>query len=254
MRCFEAVRAFPGDVGLYYRALGEEPVETHNPDLPLVAASVIKIPIMVTAFRDIAAGQLDENEIISIKHGDKMPSCGALTYMHDGLEVTLSDLITLMIILSDNTATNLLIDRLTPDHVNRTMEALGIPGIALRRRLFEPELSARGIQNTVTARGVGMLLERMATGTLLGKALDDRMIEILMNQRLNGKLPFFLHVKGIRCAHKTGEDDDITHDVGIIYSDRPFVLCMLSNNVDVPAFERLIQDTARALVFGECAP
>ena len=254
MKCFEAVRAFPGDVGLYYRALGEERVETHNPDLPLVAASVIKIPIMVTAFRDIAAGQLDADEVFSIKKEDKMPSCGALTYMHDGLEVTLADLITLMIILSDNTATNLLIDRLTPDHVNRTMETLGVPGIALRRRLFEPELSAQGIQNTVTARGVGTLLERMATGRLLGKNLDDHMIDILLNQRLNGKLPFFLHGEGIRCAHKTGEDDDITHDVGIIYTERPFVLCMLSNKVDVPAFERLMQDTARTLAFGECAP
>ncbi|MBQ6346880.1 MAG: serine hydrolase [Clostridia bacterium] len=254
MKCFEAVRDFPGNVGLYYRALGQAREETHNPDLPLVAASVIKIPIMVTAFRDIAAGELDENEIVTIKREDKMPSCGALTYMHDGLEVTLSDLITLMIILSDNTATNLLIDRLTPDHVNRTMEDLNIPGIALRRRLFEPELSARGIQNTVTARGIGTLLERMATGTLLGKDVDERMIDILLNQRLNGKLPFYLHGKGIRCAHKTGEDDDITHDVGIIYTERPFVLCMLSNGVDVPAFERLMQDTARALAFGECAP
>ena len=253
MKCFEAIRAFSGDVGLYYRPLGEKRVETHNPDLPLVAASVIKIPIMVTAFRDIAAGQLDADEIVSISQEDKMPSCGALTYMHDGLEVTLSDLITLMIILSDNTATNLLIERLTPDHVNRTMEALGIPGIALRRRLFDMELYKRGINNTVTARGVGTLLERMATGTLLGKNLDDRMIDILLNQQLNGKLPFFLHSKGIRCAHKTGEDDDITHDVGIIYTERPFVLCMLSNNVDVPAFERLIQDTVRSLAFGECA-
>ena len=226
-------------------------METHNPDLPLIAASVIKLPIMVTAFRDIAAGKLDADEIISIKQEDKMPSCGALTYMHDGLEVTLTDLITLMIVLSDNTATNLLIDLLTPDHVNRTMEALGIPGIALRRRLFDMELYERGINNTVTARGVGLLLERMATGTLLGKALDDRMIDILLNQRLNGKIPFFLHGKGIRCAHKTGEDDDITHDVGIVYTEKPFVLCMLSNNVEVPAFERLIQDTARELVFGE---
>ena len=169
MNCFEAIRTFPGDVGLYYRVLGEEGVVTHNPDLPLIAASVIKIPIMVTAFRDIAEGKLDPAEAVAIAPEMKMPSCGALTYMHDGLEVTVMDLITLMIILSDNTATNILIDRLTPDHVNRTMAALGIPGICLRRRLFEPELSARGIQNTVTARGIGTLLERMAAGTLLGK-------------------------------------------------------------------------------------
>lgn len=254
MNCFDAIRTFSGDVGFYYRVLGEDAAITHNPDLPLIAASVIKIPIMVTAFRDFAAGKLSPGEVFAIKPGDKMPSCGALTYMHDGLQVTLLDLVTLMIILSDNTATNLLIDRLTPEHVNHTMEDLGIPGVALRRRLFEPELSRRGIQNTVTARGVGTLLERMAAGELLGDEADKRMVDILLNQRLNGKLPFYLHSQGIRCAHKTGEDDGITHDVGIVYSKRPFVVCMLSNNVDVPAFERLIQDTARACAFEEYEP
>ena len=254
MHCFDAIRSFPGDVGFYYRVLGEEETVTHNPDLPLVAASVIKIPIMVTAFRDIAEGKLDPGETIAIAPGDKMPSCGALTYMHDGLEVTLLDLVTLMIVLSDNTATNLLIDRLTPDHVNRTMAALGIPGIALRRRLFDMELFHKGIHNTVTARGVGLLLERMAQGKLLGAEADRAMVDILLNQRLNGKLPFYLHGQGIRCAHKTGEDDDITHDVGIVYAEKPFVVCMLSNNVDVPAFERLIQDAARELALGVWQP
>ena len=248
---FNAITAFPGRVGFYCRYLGEEQLWTHNPDLPLIAASVIKIPIMVTAMRDIAAGALDPEAVVCITPEMKMPSCGALTYLHDGLEVTVLDLITLMIILSDNTATNILIDRLTSAHVNETMESLGIPGICLRRRLFEPELSRQGIQNTVTARGIGMLLERMAAGTLLGKRDDDAMLGILLNQRLNGKLPFYLHSEGIRCAHKTGEDDGITHDAGIVYAKRPFVVCMLSNEVDVPAFERLIQNTARALARGE---
>ncbi len=253
MCSFEDIIAFPGKVGFYARYLDGDRVWAHNPDLPLIAASVIKVPIMVAAMGDIAAGRLDPDETVRIRPEMKQPSCGALTYMHDGLEVTVMDLITLMIILSDNTATNLLIDRLTPEHVNAAMEALGIPGICLRRRLFEPELSARGIQNTVTARGVGALLERMAAGTLLGKRDDDAMLGILLNQRLNGKLPFYLHSEGIRCAHKTGEDDTITHDVGVVYAGRPFVVCMLSNGVEVPAFERLIQGTARALARGEWA-
>ena len=161
MSCIDKIMAFPGDVGLYYHVIGdaEAPV-LRGADLPLIAASVIKIPIMVTAFRDFAAGTLDPEEIVEILPEMKMPSCGALSYMHDGLRVTVMDLVTLMIILSDNTATNILIDRLTPAHVNDTMAALGIPGICLRRRLFEPALSARGIQNTITARGVGTLLER----------------------------------------------------------------------------------------------
>ena len=250
MKYLEAIRRFPGDVGFYYRVLGEDRVWTHNPDLPLIAASVIKLPVMVTAFRDSLAGTLDLNEAIVVKPEEKMPSCGALTYLHDGLQVTLLDLITLMIIVSDNTAANMLIDRLTPAHVNRTMEALGIPGVALRRRLFDMAMSRRGIQNTVTARGIGTLLERMATGTLLGGETDRRMVDILLNQQLNGKLPFFLHSQNIRCAHKTGEDDNITHDAGIVYAEKPFVICMLSNNVEVPAFERLIQDTAKACAFG----
>lgn len=251
MSCIDKIMAFPGDVGFYYHILGDPaaPV-TRDADLPLIAASVIKIPIMVTALRDIAAGRLDADELVEIRPEMKKPSCGALSYMHDGLQVTVMDLITLMIILSDNTATNLMIDRLTPEHVNRTMAELDIPGICLRRRLFEPELSARGIQNTVTARGVAALLERMAEGRLLGKESDAQMIRILLDQRLNGKLPFFLHSRGIRCAHKTGEDDTITHDAGIVYAEKPFVLVMLSNNVEVPAFERLIQDAARELTFG----
>ena len=251
MSCVDRIMAFPGDVGFYYHILGDaEPPVVRDPDLPLIAASVIKLPIMVTAFRDFAAGTLDPDETVEIRPEMKKPSCGALTYMHDGLRVTMLDLVTLMIILSDNTATNLLIDRLTPDHVNGTMDALGVPGLCLRRRLFEPELSARGIQNTVTARGVGILLERMAEGRLLGRADDDAMLRILLNQRLNGKLPFYTHGEGVKCAHKTGEDDGITHDAGVMYAERPYVIVMLSNNVDVPAFERLMQDTARELTFG----
>jgi len=91
----------------------------------------------------------------------------------------------------------------------------------------------------------------MAQGELLGEADDNAMVSILLDQRLNGKLPFYLHGEGVRCAHKTGEDDGITHDAGIIFSDKPFVLVMLSNNVDVPAFERLMQDTARELALND---
>lgn len=244
MKCLEQLRQTAGKVGFYYAPIGGETIE-FQADLPLVAASVIKIPIMVEAFRRFGEGTLDPNMEVEVRAEHKKPSCGALTYMHDGLQVTVMDLVVLMIILSDNTATNLLIDRFGPESVNATMRELGIPGITLRRRLFEPELSRRGIQNTITARGVGTLLLKMACGELLGAQDDERMLSILCDQRLNGKLPFFLD--GVRIAHKTGEDDGITHDAGVIYAKRPFVLVMLSNETDVPQFERLMQDAALAL-------
>lgn len=246
MKCLEQLRQTAGKVGFYYAPIGGETIE-FQADLPLVAASVIKIPIMVEAFRRFGEGTLDPNMEVEVRAEHKKPSCGALTYMHDGLKVTVLDLVTLMIIVSDNTATNLMIDLLGVDAVNRTMESLGIPGVCLRRKLFEPELSRRGVQNTVTARGMGILLTKMAQGELLGGKADRRMMEILGNQRLNGKLPFFLHSRDVAIAHKTGEDDGITHDVGVIFAPKPFVVCMLSNDVDVPQFERVIQDAALEL-------
>lgn len=240
----ESLGRMPGRISMFYQPLDGE-AALYNADEPLIAASVIKIPIMVEAFRRMRAGTLNPDEKVVLRAEDKMPSCGALTYMHDGLQVTVMDLVVLMIILSDNTATNLLIDRFGPENVNETMRELGIPGITLRRRLFEPELSRRGIQNTITARGVGTLLLKMARGELLGAQDDERMLSILCDQRLNSKLPFFLD--GVRIAHKTGEDDGITHDAGVIYAKRQFVLVMLSNETDVPQFERLMQDAALAL-------
>ena len=244
MEWMNRLRATRGRVGFWAKPLDGE-ATGFNEDLPLVAASVVKVPVMVEAFRQFRAGLLDPDEQVTIRPEDRMPSCGALTYLSDRVRPTLMDLTTLMIILSDNTAANLMIDRVGVDAVNRTMEERGVPGICLRRKFFQPQLAALGVTNTVTARGCGVLLEKMAKGELLGGEDDARMLSILYNQRLNGKIPFFLH--GVKIAHKTGEDDGTTHDAALIQAKRPFVLCMLSNDVDVPEYERLMQDTAREL-------
>lgn len=244
MEWMNRLRATQGKVGFWAKPLDGE-ATGFNEDLPLVAASVVKVPVMVEAFRQFRAGLLDPDEQVTIRPEDRMPSCGALTYLSDKVRPTLMDLTMLMIILSDNTAANLMIDRVGVDAVNRTMEERGVPGICLRRKFFQPQLAALGVTNTVTARGCGVLLEKMAKGELLGGEDDARMLSILYNQRLNGKIPFFLH--GVKIAHKTGEDDGTTHDAALIQAKRPFVLCMLSNDVDVPEYERLMQETAREL-------
>ncbi len=237
--------ALPGEVSFYGKDLTTGESCAYQAELPLVAASVIKLPILVEAFRQEKEGLLSMTEVFSIRPERKLPSCGALTYLHDGLTVTLRDLCVLMIILSDNTAANLLIDRLGMPAVNRTIRALGLEKTVLRRRLFDAEASARGVENTVTAEEMGRLLEKMYRGTCVSPAADAEMLSILKNQRLNGKMPFFLHGAGVEIAHKTGEDDGITHDVGIVYGMHPLVLCFASEHTDVPAFERCMQDAAR---------
>ena len=130
------------------------------------------------------------------------------------------------------------------ENINWTIKRLGLKGTQLNRMLFRPELSRPGIQNYVSAVDMGKLLQGMLKGEIVSPEASARMLEILGDQRLNGKLPFYLHSRDIRCAHKTGEDSGITHDVGVIYAEKTCVVCFLSNETDVPAAERAMQDVA----------
>ena len=136
-----------------------------------------------------------------------------------------------------------MIDLVGIDAVNRFISGCGVSGTVLRKKLYT--YSTVPARNTVTARACSDLLTRMWGGRAVGLAESAEMIEILKSQRLNGKIPFFLP-DGI-AAHKTGEDDGVTHDVGIVYAQEPFVVCFLSQNTDVPRFERLMQDITREL-------
>jgi len=187
------------------------------------------------------------DEEFTVTEDVKVPSCGALTYMHNGLRVTLRDLCTLMIILSDNTATNMVFDRVGADRVNETLRRLGCTDTTLRRKMFDAESSRKGIQNHITASEIALLLEKLAKGQCISPDADREMLRILSDQRLNGKIPFHLHAMDIDVAHKTGEDSGTTHDVAVVFTEKPFVLCFASNNTDVPAFERIMQDIARDL-------
>ena len=237
-------RELNGDVAMWYKDLTSGVAASLNEDMPLVAASVIKLFIMAEAFRRFEDGSMSPDEEFIIEPGMKMPSCGALTYMHDGLRVTAMDLVVLMIILSDNSATNILIDRLGIDNINDLIESIGAEGCRLNRRLFDREASRRGIQNYITAKGVGRFLQLMWDRQLISEKASEKMLSIMTDQRLNGKIPFFLDCE---IAHKTGEDDGTTHDAAIVMTEKPFILVVLSNNTFVPACERFMQDAAREL-------
>lgn len=237
--------SLPGNVGLYVKdtATGEE--LRVRADLPVEAASVIKLTVMAEAFRQKETGMIDFDAPFTVPAESKLPSCGALNYLHDGLTVSVRDLVVLMIILSDNTATNLLIDLLGRENIGAMIASLGLTGTVLNRKLFMPELARLGVKNYVSAGDIGRLLELLLAGKVVSPDASAEMLSIMADQRLNGKMPFFLHSRGIKCAHKTGEDDGITHDVGVIYAATPRILCFVSEHTDVPAAERALQDIAR---------
>lgn len=239
----------PGKISFLYENLETGEHIGYKEDQSLMAASVIKLFVMVTAFNQFETGKLKQDFLLPIYKKDCVPSCGALTYLHEGICVTVLDLITLMIIFSDNTATNVLIDLLGMDEINGYINSLGFEKTRLNRKMYDVEKSGRGIQNYITASETGRLLTMMHREELVSEAASRQMISILKNQQLCSKIPFYLQAlsEEPEIAHKTGEDRGITHDVGIVYGKVPFLVCFCGNETDTPGFERIMGELSLEL-------
>lgn len=243
----EYLKGLPGRHTVYYKSLVTGEVLDYNGSIPMMAASVIKIPVLVEVFRQIQAGKLKKDQLYVLKEGDKLPSCGCLNRMHEGLNLTVRDLYNLMIILSDNTATNILIRLLGGmEEINGSLAEMGYQTCRVNRLLFDSEASDKGIENYVSGLEIADMLEKMYRGRLVDKASSQEMLEILTSQRLKNKIPFYFQ-GCVPIAHKTGEDDGISHDVGIVMGHRPFLLCCMGNETDCPRFNRFIQKLAWSL-------
>ena len=252
-KVLDRLRNFRGEVGFYYKNLQTNEIIEYNEEKSMLAASLIKLTVLVEVFNQIDKGILKKDDEFITNDNDKVPSCGALNYMHSGLKITIKDLYTLMIILSDNYATNILIDILGIENINKTIKDINLKKTILNRKMFDEEKSSKGIENYTSAKDMGILLEKMYSGELINRNYSKEMIDVLKNQRLNGKIPFFLHSEKakIEIAHKTGEDNNITHDVGIVFAKEPFIICFTGNKVDVPLYERLIQDISYELYLNQ---
>ena len=236
----------PGRTALYFRDLTDGTTLTWNPDEPLIAASVIKLGLMGALYQRFEAGLSDPDARVTVTAADMTPGSGILSALSPGIRPTLRDLCAMMIAVSDNTATNMLFDHVGgAGAINAFLRSRGLTSLSFNRKMYDDAAAARGVQNRITAAGVGALLEMLYRGELVSPAADKEMLTHMMRQQFNHKIPFYLG--DIDIAHKTGEDDGTTHDAAIVFAKKPFVLCVLSNDTDVPAFERLMQDVARDL-------
>ena len=206
--------------------------------------SVLKIPVLVEAFRQIEEGLFTLDDRWQLTTAEKNLPSGILVFFDDGLAPSVRDLLTLMIIISDNTATDMVMNRLGAGSVTSTMHSLGLTDIHVPmtiRQIFDDLLPSAdptqdmlalataprnrtgrsyslGPDNDVgTPAALTELLARIWRGEVLSRASCDAMLEILLKQQLNDRLPRYLP-PGTRCAHKTGTLPGIRNDSGIIYA------------------------------------
>ena len=245
------IASLPGQVGFYYKNLATGHTAGYREEEAFLAASVIKFPLFLHILSLASRDELDLSEKLLITESDKVPSCGALTLFTGEVECDIATLCRLMITISDNTATNRLIRHLGIEEINRGFAEMGLAKTVLRRKLFDTAASAQGIQNTICPREMGDLLEVLHQGNFLSPAVSREAINTLLLQQIGHKLDGKL-CERYPIAHKTGEDDGLTNDVGLILAPTPFILCFAGNHTDVYRFEDLMRrsahDLAKALV------
>ena len=247
------MKTLPGHVGMYYKNLVTGDTFGVGADEAYLAASVIKLPLFLHILAEAEAGRTDLTQRLTVENAEKVPSCGALTLFTGAVEADIMTLCRLMIDISDNTATNKLIRFCTIEGANAGFRKMGLEKTVLRRVMFDLEASARGIQNTICPREIGDLLERLYRKTFVSEAVSATALDVLLHQqidhKLNGKL-----CDAVPVAHKTGEDDGLSNDVGIIFAKAPFVLCFAGHDTDVYRWEDLMRRAAYALVEAQAAP
>ncbi len=237
----------PGHLGFYYKNLTTGFTYGIREEEAYLAASVIKLPLFLHVLKACSQGTLSLSDRLTVTEAEKMPSCGALTLFTGPVEADIHTLCRLMIALSDNTATNVLIRRCTIPAVNQTFQDWGLRQTVLRRLLFDSEAAGRGLENTVSPKEMGTLLEGLYRGTLLPPELSRLALDTLLLQQIGHKLDGKLQ-REVDIAHKTGEDDRLSNDVGILFAPQPFILCFTGHDTGCYPWEDLIRRAAYLLV------
>jgi beta-lactamase class A len=202
---------------------------------PFPAASVIKIAILIELVARTEEGDLLPSEIAVLRDEDRVEGSGVLRMLHAGVRLTLQDLAHLMITVSDNTASNMLIDRLGCERISARLAALGLRQTRLERRFYDFAARDAGRDNWIAAGEMADLLLAIERRQVVSHAACDRILDILRKQQFTNRIPKLLP-PDTPVAHKTGTVSGVCHDAGIIYAPAgPLVLVVLTRGIECQA-------------------
>jgi beta-lactamase class A len=200
---------------------------TRNDERPMPTASVFKLPLLVEVFRQSETGALDLDERVTIRAEDVVMGSGILRDFSPGLQPTLRDLAMMMVIVSDNSATNLLLDRVGgPQRVNATMRDLGLGSIVVHRRIVFGEITTNGSLAEAAPRDLMRLVAMLAREELVSPQASRAILAILGRQRYLEQTPRFVayrpyagdfgRAQPIKVFNKTGFINSLRADTGLI--------------------------------------
>lgn len=224
------------------------------------AASIIKIPVMAAVFAHIYEGKCRLNDNIQIHEEDYVPGDGILNHLSAGKEWTIYDLLVLMIIESDNTATNVLIDLIGIENIKSHMTSWGFKTSQLNHKLQISPDRKPGEFNVITPNEINHFLIQLASGKVVSMKACDMMIKILKQQKMNDLLPSLLPdiegpigmIPSWEAAHKTGYVNGVEHNVGLFYfPGHTYAISVLSKNIPNRIEPRQIMGQIGHLLFND---
>ena len=233
------------EVAVVYHPLAEGDSLLVNADVRMHAASTMKVPVMARLYLDDREGLIsldDSLEVTTTFHSivDGSPytlqadsDSDSTLYLLEGERVGYRELIELMVTLSSNLATNILIQKADPQRVTALMRELGADSIQVLRGVEDIPAFQAGLSNTTTARDLGILMTALGSGEVGSQALCDEMVDVLSRQHWRTKIPALLP-PDTRVAHKTGRITGISHDAGIVYprGATPYVVVILTRGFE----------------------
>jgi beta-lactamase class A len=248
-RLIELLNPATGLVALAARHVETGRTWRHNERVVLPSASLIKLSILAAFWEAAEAGRLDPEARTNVPAGTSVEGTGVLKALAPGLQPTWNDLATLMITVSDNVATNLIIDRLGMETIQAWIDKAGLADTRLERRMMDRAAMEAGRGNWTSAADMETLLSAVAAGTCVSGEASHRMRRALETQQIQDRLPRRLG-EGVRVASKTGNFADVIHDAGIVtWPGGTLVIAVLAQGVR-PAWQAMdtIAEIAAVLV------
>lgn len=221
----------------------------HREHEQFITASTIKIAIMIELFRRIDAGVDSLDDIYTLREEDICPGSGVMIGLHPGLEFTIRDVCYLMMSISDNSATNVLIDRVGMDAVNTTMRDLGLQSSILARKMRGgPALEGEG-ENLGTPAEFAKLITSILDGSAASAESCMAMLDVLKTQANSRRIGRYVPA-GMEWGSKTGSHTTTVNDVGFVMTkDGPLVASVYVEHAeDVVAGEILISEIVREVL------
>lgn len=213
---------YAGKVALYATDLRSGKTAAIDADTPVPTASVIKLTVLFDALKQIEAGRASFADRLTLNKDNQVGGSGVFGLFDTPLVVTLKDALTMMVVVSDNTATNLAIDRLGLENIDAQIQSIGLKNTWLYKKVFlPPPPGAPADQKTfglgkTTAREMAQVMEHFATCDAFPKPLCDTAVGMLKNQQDRNAVPRYLG--NLDVANKTGALDDVRNDVAIVYA------------------------------------